>query len=192
MSFDYKSRRQKLMEGKQAPSMVCIFSGKAPMKSLDEAYPFDVDRNFFYLTGIERENMILVLRKTYSGDVAETLYIEPYDEVLAKWVGARMKADEATAISGIESVRDLSAFEDDLNGVLNGSRGLGKYCVYLDLWRHRADQADTPAHELAARIQSRYPAVSIEEIFGDMAAMRAVKEEAEIARMLLEEYEVLG
>jgi len=183
MSMNYKERRAKLLEGKQGPCMVCIFSGSAPMKSLDEAYPFAVDRNFYYLTGIQRENMILVVRKTYSGDVVESLYIEPYDEVLAKWVGGRMRAAEATEISGIQSIRDIGDFDSDLNSVIEMSRGLGKFSVYLDLWRYRKDQADTPAHTLAAKLQSRYPAVGIEEINGEMAAMRAVKSEDEIALM---------
>ncbi|MBQ4090517.1 MAG: aminopeptidase P N-terminal domain-containing protein [Clostridia bacterium] len=179
----YKSRRAKLLEGKQSPCMVCIFSGSAPMRSMDEAYPFSVDRNFYYLTGIEKENMILVLRKTYSGDVVESLYIEPYDELLAKWVGPRMKSDEATAISGVQSVRDIGNFDSDLNGIIESSRGLGKFHVYLDLWRYNKDQADTPAHKLAAKLQQRYPAVGIEEINGDMAAMRTIKSEDEIALM---------
>ena len=183
MSMNYQERRARLLEGKQGPCMVCIFSGSAPMKSLDEAYPFAVDRNFYYLTGIQRENMILVVRKTYSGDVIESLYIEPYDEVLAKWVGGRMRANEATEISGIQSIRDIGDFESDLNGIIEMSRGLGKFSVYLDLWRYRKDQADTPAHTLAAKLQSRYPAVGIEEINGEMAAMRAVKSEDEIALM---------
>lgn len=183
MSMNYKERRAKLLEGKQGPCMVCIFSGSAPMKSLDEAYPFAVDRNFYYLTGIQRENMILVVRKTYSGDMVESLYIEPYDEVLAKWVGGRMRANEATEISGIQSIRDIGDFDSDLNGVIEMSRGLGKFNVYLDLWRYRKDQADTPAHTLAAKLQSRYPAVGIEEINGEVAAMRAVKSEDEIALM---------
>lgn len=183
MSMNYKERRAKLLEGKQGPCMVCIFSGSAPMKSLDEAYPFAVDRNFYYLTGIQRENMILVVRKTYSGDMVESLYIEPYDEVLAKWVGGRMRANEATEISGIQSIRDIGDFDSDLNGVIEMNRGLGKFNVYLDLWRYRKDQADTPAHTLAAKLQSRYPAVGIEEINGEMAAMRAVKSEDEIALM---------
>ena len=153
------------------------------MKSLDASYPFFVDRNFYYLTGIDRENMILVLRKSASGDVSETLYIEPYDEVLAKWVGGRMRAAEATEISGIRSIRDVESFSGDLNGIVNGSRGLGKMRFWLDLWRHRADQADTPAHTLAARLQSRYPAVEILDIFGTLAAMRAVKDEEELALM---------
>lgn len=183
MINELKNRRQKLLEGKNAPGMVCIFSGKAPMKSLDQAYPFCVDRNFYYLTGIERENMILVMRKTPTGDYTEALYIEPYDELLAKWVGARMSAKEATEISGIRAIKDIGNFENDLNGIVSSCRGMGKLSVYLDLWRHRADQPDTPAHTLAKKLQEKYPAVAIEDIKGDMAAMRAYKSEAEIEIM---------
>lgn len=183
MQAIYSARRQKLLENKPANSMVVIFSGRAPMKSLDEAYPFDVDRNFFYLTGIERENMILVMRKDYLGHYSESLYIEPYDEWLAKWVGGRMRNAEATAISGIQNVDSIETFPDRLNSIIESSRGLGKLNVYLDLWRYHKDQADTPAHTLAATLQSRYPAVGIEEINGDMAAMRAVKDEYEIKNM---------
>ena len=148
--------------------MICIFSGNAPMKSLDASYPFYVDRNFYYLTGIDRENMILMLRKAPDGTTSEALYIEPYDEVLAKWVGGRMRADEATEISGIRTVRNVEDFNGDLNSGINVSRGMGKLTVWLDLWRHRQDQADTPAHTLAAHLQKRYPAVGIEDIFGDV------------------------
>jgi Xaa-Pro aminopeptidase len=153
------------------------------MKSLDQPYPFCVDRNFYYLTGIERENMILVMRKTPTGDYTEALYIEPYDELLAKWVGARMSAKEATEISGIRAIKDIGNFENDLNGIVSSCRGMGKLSVYLDLWRHRADQPDTPAHTLAKKLQEKYPAVAIEDIKGDMAAMRAYKSEAEIEIM---------
>ena len=153
------------------------------MKSQDEAYPFSVDRNFFYLTGIERENMILVMRKNYLGEYSETLFIEPYDEVLAKWVGGRMRADEATAISGVASVADVGEFPDRLNSMVEYSRGLGKLTFWLDLWRYHKDQADTPAHTLAKTLQSKYPAVAMEDINGNMAAMRAVKDEKELAFM---------
>lgn len=179
----YAARRAKLLENKQGPCMVCIFSGVAPMKSLDEAYPFCVDRNFYYLTGIDRDHMILVLRKNYKGDFSEALYIEPYDEVLAKWVGGRMKKDEATAISGIKAIYHTEEFAGHLNGNIEHSRGLGKMQVYLDLWRYNNDQPDTPAHTLASHLQKRYPAVGIEEIHGDMAALRACKDEDELALM---------
>ena len=183
MKETYITRRAKLMQNKQGPCLVCVFSGSAPMKSLDAAYPFFVDRNFYYLTGIERENMILLLRKNHLGEVSETLYIEPYDEVLAKWVGGRMRADEATAISGIVTVSDIGSFTGQLNSIIESSRGTGKMQVYLDLWRHREDQPDTPAHTLAARLQQRYPAVEIQDLFGDMVAMRIIKSEEELELM---------
>ncbi len=183
MNTVYSARRQKLLENKQGPCMVCIFSGHAPMRSLDESYPFVVDRSFFYLTGIQRENMVLVLKKSYKDEYSEALYIEPYDEVMAKWVGGRMRAAEATEISGIQQISSVEDFDGHLNGYIERSRGLGKLHVYLDLWRYRKDQADTPAHSLAAKLQQRYPAVAIEEIYGDLAAMRAIKDEKELELM---------
>ena len=179
----YTQRRQTLMESMQGPCMVCVFSGSAPMKSLDAAYSFEVDRNFFYLTGIQRENMILVLKKSYTGQYSEALYIEPYDEVLAKWVGARMRNAEATEISGIAQVFSVEDFDGHLNSLIERSRGLGQFRVYLDLWRHNKDQADTPAHTLAAKLQSRYPAVVIDDFFGQIAAMRACKSNEELSLM---------
>ena len=176
----YKARRQRVMEDKRENTAVVIFSGNAPMKSQDENYPFAVDRNFFYLTGIERENMILVMRKNYLGEYNESLYIEPYDEVLAKWVGGRMRSAEATAISGVAEVAGVENFPDRLNSMVEYSRGLGKLTVYLDLWRYHKDQADTPAHTLAATLQHKYPAVAIEDINGTKAAMRAIKDETEL------------
>ena len=179
----YIARRKQLLENKKENTAVVIYSGSAPMKSQDEAYPFAVDRNFFYLTGIERENMILVMRKNYLGDYSETLFIEPFDEVLAKWVGGRMREAEATEISGIADIANVENFPDRLNSMVEYSRGLGKLTFFLDLWRYHKDQADTPAHTLAATLQKKYPAVAIEDINGDMAAMRSVKGEKEIAFM---------
>lgn len=183
MKDTYIARRKRLLENKPENTAVVIFSGCAPMKSQDEAYPFAVDRNFFYLTGIARENMILVMRKNYLGEYSETLFIEPYDEVLAKWVGGRMREAEATEISGIGNIANVGDFPDRLNSMVEYSRGLGKLTFWLDLWRYRKDQADTPAHRLAATLQQKYPAVAIADINGDMAAMRAVKDEKELAFM---------
>lgn len=179
----YIARRQRLLENKKENTVVVIFSGYAPMKSQDESYAFAVDRNFFYLTGIERENMILVMKKDYKGNYSESLFIEPYDEVLAKWVGGRMRGAEATAISGVADVSNVEDFPDRLNSMVEYSRGLGKLTFYLDLWRYHKEQADTPAHKLAKTLQQQYPAVAIEDIQGDFAAMRAVKGEEELVQM---------
>ena len=178
-----KARRQKLIEPLTGPCSVCIFSGNAPMRSADEAYPFSVDRNFYYLTGIDRENMILVLTKSWDGKISERIYIEPYDELLAKWVGGRMKAAEVTEISGIAMVSDCNEFADQMTDLLERSRGLGAYHMYLDLWHYVRQQAETQAHRFAAWLKPRYPSMVISDLYGELSAMRAVKDEQELELM---------
>lgn len=179
----YAQRRELLLEDKPSPSMVFVFSGNAPMRSADETYPFTVDRSFYYLTGLDRENMVLVLFKGADGSYQESLYLEPYDEYLAKWVGGRMRPEEAADISGIDEIADLSDLGDNVVSAIDRFRGMGKFHVWLDLWRNNKAQADTQAHRLAAWLQKKYPAVSIEDIYGDLAGLRAIKDDAELEIM---------
>ena len=179
-SMILRERRMKLMDSTKGPCLALIFSGKAPMRSADEAYGFSVDRSFYYLTGIDRENMILMLKKDENDLIRETLFIEPYDEFLAKWVGGRMKADEATAISGVGNVVSLETFASAVAGFMETYRGMGRVRMYLDLWKYELDQADTQAHQVANWIQRKYPAVKINELYGALAAMRAIKSKEEL------------
>ena len=179
----YIERRQQLLAEKSGPCLAFIFSGKAPMRSADEAYGFSVDRSFYYLTGIDRENMVLMLTKDLDGNVSERIFIEPYSEFLAKWVGGRMKADEVTEISGIRTVAELNEFSEQVVGQLERFRGLGKIGVWMDLWHYTDRQDLTQAHQVAAWLQRCYPAVSVEDLYGTLCAMRAVKHEKELELM---------
>ena len=42
-------------------SLSIFFAGKAPVKQGDEFYEFSPDRNFYYLTGIDSENIVAIL-----------------------------------------------------------------------------------------------------------------------------------
>lgn len=180
----YAERRKAIMKGKNTPSIVIFYSGRECMRSEDENYDFSVNRNFFYFTGIERENMILVLKKLKDNTVQEELYIERYDEVMAKWVGGRMKEEEATSISGIEQIFYIEDFELKLNGYVTQCRAMEKLRVYLDLWRYNVEQSDTPAHICATLIQRKYPSVCISDIYGDTAALRSIKSEEELDKLM--------
>lgn len=64
----YKSSRQRLFEKLNEGSMVFLYSGIAPIKSNDDnMYPFPVNRNFYYLTGIDEPNVWLTLCKQTEG-----------------------------------------------------------------------------------------------------------------------------
>ena len=183
MNINLNQKRQQLLCDKPGPCAAVVFSGRAPMRSADGAYPFSVDRDFYYLTGIDHENMILVMTKDHYGKTSEMLFIEPYDEVQAKWVGGRMKPDEATAISGVQDIRYLDTFESALNLMIRANRGEGETNLWLDLWQHTSEQESTLAHKLAHKVQQEYPAVRINDLFGDLARMRAIKSDEEIEKM---------
>lgn len=81
MNEIWKKNREKLLARMEMFSAAVLFAGKAPIKRGDENYPFSPDRNFYYVTGIEREDCILFLAKTRTG--VEKPCISP--EITALW-----------------------------------------------------------------------------------------------------------
>lgn len=100
----YKENRKTLSKALLPESLAVIYSGRAIQQSLDADYPFYVDNNFYYLTGIEDPDVTLIITKNAMGDVSETLFIDEADPLKEKWVGAKITSDEARRISGVENV----------------------------------------------------------------------------------------
>ena len=59
----YVKRRKKLLEMLEQYSVTVLMAGKAPYSIGDAKYPFQVDRSFYYYTGLDKENLVLVLVK---------------------------------------------------------------------------------------------------------------------------------
>ena len=178
----YSKRREKLMQDLGKNAAVIIFSGKAVMCSEDEAYPFKVNRNFYYLTGLEKEDMVLLINK-YEGKVSESLFILPYDEVLARWVGGRMSKQEASDISEIQNVQDLSNLDDYVGSILNRNRKDNTFKMYFDFWHYNVDQAETPAIAYANKLKAKYPYLLVKDVYPFLTSMRLIKDEYEITCM---------
>lgn len=69
----YKQNRNRFMDKIEDNSIVILFAGNAPKKTGDELYQFTPNRNFYYLTGIQEENHIVVLTK-FKGKVSENYF----------------------------------------------------------------------------------------------------------------------
>ena len=175
----FTRNREKLGERLLEGTAVLLFAGKAPIKRGDEAYPFSPDRNFYYVTGVEREHCIFFYGK--AGDTAtEILYIPRDNGIMAKWVGANMTVEEAKEISGIQDIRFLDEFTDDFSQFLFR---YGIKRVALDL-EHR-DWADlpTPALAFAQEIRKKYPAMEIQDVYPIFGDLRLTKEPYELEQM---------
>lgn len=176
----YSSRRQKILKSFQGNGMVMFFSGKAPMRSEDEAYDFCVNHNFYYLTGIDAEDMVLLMSKI-DGVIRESLYILPYDETLAKWVGGRMLKEEASSISEIKDVQDISVLDDDVASLLNRARTDSNFKCFFDFWHYTSDQQDTPAIRYANKLKENYPHLQFKDIYPAVSYLRLIKDEYEVS-----------
>jgi len=177
----YKTRREKLLASLPEYSMTFIFSGKAPYAIGDEKYPFEVNRSFYYFTGLDKEDMVLVLIKMGAKTIEE-LYIPPFDDVMAKWVGGRVKKEEATEVSGIESVFDIDLLKSNIAGDLNSYGKIYQFTLCADLSKQEYGQPWAEA-QFINEIREQYPACNVKNIFEEIAIMRLIKSEEEISMM---------
>ena len=157
-------------------SITVIFSGEAPYKSADETYAFTPNRNFYYLTGIDREKMILMLVKR-NGKVEETIFIEKNDPVMARWVGEKMPEAEVKKISFIENIKFLEGFEESFGSIMDRCEIDN---LYLDLERQQFHMSMSSPQMFAKVSMERYPYLIIKNIHHEISNLRLIKSEGEI------------
>ncbi|MBZ9689506.1 aminopeptidase P family protein [Clostridium estertheticum] len=172
----FTKNRKSLWDKLEENSITLIFAGEAPYKTGDEKYAFTPNRNFYYLTGINREKIILMLVKR-NGKVDETLFIEKNDPVMARWVGEKMPETQAKEISGIESVLFLEEFEEVFGSIMDRTK-IENLC--LDLERQQFHLSMTSAQSFARVALERYPYLSMKNIYHEIANLRLIKSEEEI------------
>ena len=168
--------RQKLEQVIPSNSMAIFFAGQAPYKSADETYPFTPNRNFYYLTGIDEEKVIMMM-VNINGKISEILFIQESDPVMAKWVGETISEDEAKEVSGIEDIRVLKDFEDTVASYFDR---FNMQNMYLDLERQEFNIMKTSSQNFAKEFVERYPYIRIKNIYHDIALLRTIKREEEI------------
>ena len=79
--MNFAERRKQVFEKMERQSVLILFSGIESHVSADEYAPFEADRNFFYLTGLRRDHMILLMKKTLKEEQV-ILFIEEANDLL--------------------------------------------------------------------------------------------------------------
>ena len=125
--MNYINRRKKFAENINDNSLVILYSSARKHNSADEAYPFVVNKNFYYLTGIDQDDVYFIMEKS-NGKITETLYMRENDPIKIKWVGESLYLDQAKEISGVANAKYLPEFDVDASNLVK------KYAyLYLDL-----------------------------------------------------------
>lgn len=176
----YRNNRARLFEIMDDQSVIVLFSGVIMDKTCDQYFPFEVNKNFYYFTGINQDNVYLIMAKS-GKEKKEMLFIEENDPTKVKWVGAKLYKDEASMISGIEKVFYHADFVHALNILLNDKLN-GLKTVYLDLEKKDLVNYTTSALKLKDDLEARYPGLVIKDAYDELILLRRIKTKEEIAK----------
>ena len=155
-----QEHRARLYETIPEGSMVISYAGVPIHTNEDDYYPFEVNSQFFYLTGLERENMAFLAVKA-GGTVHEMLFIEAADPLQERWTGKMPTKEEASLVSGLKDVR----FTEDLSSAVG--RFMGRYNieqVYFDLYRCAVPDPEDYNAMKAREFARLYPAASLRDL----------------------------
>lgn len=178
---EFVIRREKLLKQMEENSVCLLFSGVPKIKNSDAFYPFEVNSNFFYLTGIEQDNSMLILIKSITGNHVY-LFVDEYSELKEKWTGRRLTFDEAREISSIDNVNSTSTLDSILSLALvkdNNQYGSIKK-MYLDLSSEIKIKECTSTRELAKSIGHKFTHISVEDVSNLITKLRMVKSQYEV------------
>ncbi|MCF7930858.1 MAG: aminopeptidase P family protein [Acholeplasmataceae bacterium] len=181
----YKQRRTNYLNQVKSNALSLFFSGRAPQKSNDQYYPFSVNRNFFYLTGIDQENVVLLIAKGKEEPVSY-LFIAENDPVKVLWNGAGLSFEEASKVAEIEieNIHAIEKLDHFIHSLLSTTRNalFGHIdTFYLDLERQSEISTDTVAITYAHQLKALYPFLNIISNQMMLAEQRMVKDAHEIA-----------
>ena len=177
MSGIYAVNRKNFAQKMENGSMLVVFAGYPPVKRGDESYPYAPQRNFLYMTGIDRPHLAFVIKKDPTGEVSEKLYIERFDEHIAKWDGAAINKDHAKEISGIEDF----AHVDELYAQVAGGFVRGMiHTLYVDMENRSFTAPNTPELDFIKLVREKFPAVNIQDAHPMFTALRLIKSPQEV------------
>lgn len=172
----YRGNRRRLLASlSDTKCMVIVSSGYSVTRSADESYPFQVNANFYYLTGITQEQVHLVLLKD-GENYSERFYIDPYDEHYAKWMGHRLTRAETAAIAGTtqKSVFYRPEFDSEV-AELAKEYGV----VYLDLEKGRTVNYNSFGLTMA-KVWENENAVEVKDVYPAVIGLRTSKQKCEV------------
>ena len=177
--MSFAEHRERLYQTLAENTLVIAYAGIPIHTNEDDYYDFAVNSQFFYLTGLERQNTAFLAYKT-AEKTREILFIEEPDPLSERCTGKMPTKEEVRSVSGIEDVRYTDKLEDAISGFMG-------FCrvdqAYFDLYRCRMN--DLPDYNLvmAERFKQAYPHVILKDLHTSCVPLRERKDAEEVERI---------
>ena len=170
---------RKRFAAKMLPNSIAIFVSNNEWPSNGDAiHGFKQNSDLYWLSGIEQEDSMVILFPDCSDKkYKEVLVLVRPNALKEKWDGKRLKATEATAISGIKNIVWL----DSLEAMLQSWIHLADH-IYLDSNENdrKASLVKTREYQFIDEVKMQYPLHQYQRAAKLMKALRSIKTAEEI------------
>ncbi len=185
----YRERRARL--GERVGEGTVVVWGAGDDRGYGDVGTFRQDPTFFYLTGVELPNAVLVLRPH---EKYEALFLPPRNPNVERWTGPKwgpgqdsadaLGFDEVLASSATEIVvdarrRPVPDFTSRLQAWLN-EPGASLWTPYPAVNQSSVLPA---THRFVANLRDRTPSFAVRDLTEHATALRAVKDDGEVEMM---------
>ncbi len=165
------------------PKSIAVFNSNDiyPI-SADSTMPFEQHRDIFYLSGADQEETILLLFPDAMDEKhQEILFVRETNDHIAVWEGAKLTKEQATEVSGIETVYWLTDFDKIFFDLMTEAE-----TIYFNTNEHYRQAVETQTREdrFIIDCKKKFPAHAVAKSNPILQKIRGVKEPEEIAMML--------
>ena len=117
---EYQTRRSAIL-AKMQPNSVCVIgSAQLVTRSNDTEYVFRQDSYFWYLTGFDEPDSVLLLLKDAQGQTRQVISCQPKDALAEIWHGRRLGCVAAVAMLGVDEALSSEALTQTFTQLFSG------------------------------------------------------------------------
>jgi len=188
----YKERRERFMKEIGTGAAAIFFSAPERNRNGDDDYPYRQDDNFFYLTGFNEPNALLVmipkgiaLRNEQDSSkvdtVREILFVQPRDARSESWTGRRFGPEGALTLLGVQKAYTNQMLKKMLPSVVWSG---GIRSIYVSAFPEAGGEMKEmlqPVQEYLDRLKSSNSTVEVCDPAPIVRKYRAVKSPEEIS-----------
>ncbi|MGZ3749902.1 MAG: aminopeptidase P N-terminal domain-containing protein [Mucilaginibacter sp.] len=147
-------------------------------KNGDQAFLFKQNADFFYLTGIDQEQSVLILYPDCPNPLyREVLFLRQTNEHIAVWEGHKYTKEEARKASGIENIYWLDEYDTILHTIINYADNIYINTNENDRYSHSVPYRDIRLFEL---LRQKYPLHHYERSAVILRDLRVIKSDIEV------------
>lgn len=169
----YKARRAEVAKRMEDNSILILSSSKLVSRNNDTTFPFRQDSNFFYLTGFQEPDSVLIVHS----DGRSILFCREKNPDLEKWDGFMWGPAAAQENFGFDEAHDINLIDEILPNLIRGHKTLnaliGKnlnFDAKIINWINTANSME--------RHQGN---IDLKNFSNQLGSMRLIKDETEIS-----------